>query len=57
MLHTHLTRAAAAAREDEGTVNATLRLISEDDAADVAREIFEIASELEDEYRGSAEQA
>jgi hypothetical protein len=54
LLHTKLTHAGAAAGEDEGTLNATIRLMSEDDAAATAREIYEIASELEDEYRSLA---
>ena len=54
LLNARLTRAAAEAHEDEGTVDATIRLMSEDDAADIAREIYEISSELEDEDRSQA---
>lgn len=39
------------AKGDEGTLQATLRVISEDEAMDAAREIYELASEVEDEFK------
>lgn len=38
-------------KQDEGTLQATLNVIDEDEAAEAAREIYELGSEVEDAYR------